>query len=448
MNAAVVEFPRNPVDTGAVEAEVLGVLFRHPQHIALVELEPEDFGNPVHSALFAAMRAVVSQGLAVDIFAVAERLGRDDALAIAGSLYRETVGTPENLGHWAGQVMAGSRTRKFSALLDQARTALAEGKHPADRLRGRLVMRLAEIENARQDHNVGMEACMSAVVDRLEEVSAAAREGRIVGVPTGIAALDAMIGGLCPSDLTVAAGRSGMGKTALAISIAHHAATLGYRVGFVSTEMAHADLGSRLVSIESGIDADRMRRGLLSGDEFKAVADAAGRLRNLPLVVYDRPSCSVPDIALRGRSWALSGGLDLLIVDYIQRLRPESRNESRTREVGEIASGLKNVARTLDVPVLALAQVNRQCEQRQNKRPNLSDLRESGDIEHEADQVVFLYRDRVYNPDADPFAAELIVEKNRHGPPGTADAGFTPATMHWRTASEREIPFQRRYAQR
>jgi replicative DNA helicase len=426
-----------------IEAETLGILLRHPAEIARTALVPSDFSYEDHRLIFQSMRAVVAAGLTVDVFSVGERLGREDGIALVSSLWRDTVGSLANLEHWEKKLCLAARGRALRELAAKAVATLDEGRHDPDKLRGRLIQRLAELDGERRDYAFDARKSMASVLDRIEDIGQTTAQGKLTGIPTGIEQLDAMLGGLQKSDLTVAAGRSSMGKTAWAVSVAYHAASLGYRVGIASTEMSHVDLGMRFVSLHTGISADRIRRGQLSDRDYGAIGKAVSVLEKLPYEVLDKPACTVPDIALQARAWQLTGGLDLLIVDYLQRLRPESRCDSRAREVGEMAVGLKTVARTLNIPVIALAQVNRECEKRPNKRPNLGDLRESGDIEHEADQVLFLYRDSVYNSHANPREAEILIEKNRHGPPGIVIAGYNPDTMHWASRVEESMPRER-----
>jgi replicative DNA helicase len=238
----------------------------------------------------------------------------------------------------------------------------------------------------------------------------------------------------------VVGARPGVGKTALGLSVALNAARKGYRVGFVSTEMSPSQLGQRLISLDSGIPAIAMRDASLSEMQYAALSATAMRIADLPIRIYDRPACKLSDINLQARAWRLTGGLDMLVVDYLQRLVPDEKSDSRTREVGKFASGLKTLARTLNLPVMALSQLNRGLANRADKRPNMADLRDSGEIEQEADSVWMLHRPAVYDDKADEYDAEIIIGKNRHGPCEIIRAGWEGGCMRWE--GRRDYPGQ------
>jgi replicative DNA helicase len=198
--------------------------------------------------------------------------------------------------------------------------------------------------------------------------------------------------------------------------------------------MPAVQLGLRMASALGDIHSTKLRACDLDDNEFARLHDAASRYARLPILIYDKPACTPADVALQARAWQLSGGLDLLFVDYLTRLSPDDRDDSRTREVGRMVQSLKTLAKALDIPVVCFAQLSRVCEQRADKRPVMSDLRDSGEIEQEADVVAFLYRDSVYNEQADPESAEILIEKNRHGPCAQILARFIPETMTWTNA--------------
>lgn len=290
------------------------------------------------------------------------------------------------------------------------------------------------------------------------------RDGHIAGVTTGFVSLDGMLGGLMPSDLLILAGRPAMGKTALATNIAYNAAarfgvrTLedgreiseGAKVLFFSLEMSAEQLASRLMGQLAQITSDRIRRGKLNDHEFQQIAAAAHDMAHVPLFIDDRPALSVASIRQRARRLRRHHDIGLVVIDYLQLLQSPTRRENRVQEMSEITRGLKMVAKELDVPVLALSQLSRQVEQRDDKRPQLSDLRESGSIEQDADVVAFIYRAEYYlrppeQKEGESEAkfeerttaynqrledvknrAELIIAKQRHGPVGTLDLAFTP----------------------
>ena len=288
------------------------------------------------------------------------------------------------------------------------------------------------------------------------------RDGRLVGVSTGLKDLDTKLGGLHPSDLLILAGRPSMGKTALATTIAYNAAsayrqvhddsgnlsfTDGAVIGFFSLEMSAEQLATRLLAEASKINSERLRRGEVNDDEFtNKVMPASNRLQELPLFIDDTPALTISQLRTRARRLKRTHDLGLIVVDYLQLMRPSGsqRFDNRVQEISEITRGLKAVAKEMNVPVLALSQLSRAVEQRDDKRPLLADLRESGSIEQDADVVMFIYREEYYLERKEPRRdtpehadwlekmepihnmAEIIVGKQRHGPTGTVKLMFQP----------------------
>jgi replicative DNA helicase len=427
------------------ELEVLGALLRHPDQIPRVDLEPADFSQTENQAVFAALRACVADGIEVDPLNVASRtgmpeMGAKNGLAYVATLWKETVGSVHALPGRVELIRAASRGRKFRELLDAARVHLDQKPDRADATRARLLLRLTELDTPGREYDHDAAHMMRDVCDLLDEIAQAQAEGHCRGIPTGIPDLDATLGGLYDTDLMVVGGRPGMGKTAFMLKLADAAARAGFPVGLVSAEMPAKQLGLRLAGMTAGIAPDRMRRGLLKPEEYQAITLASAAIAKLPIRIFDRPSVTPSDIAIQARAWMLSGGLRLLIVDYLQRVVPDRKLDSQDQEIGSIAAALKNLARTLGIPVVVLAAVNRQCENRTDKRPTMADLRSSGVIEFEADEVLFLYRDTVYNPSADASSAEVIIDKNRHGPCRTVHVRFDEDLMRFRGVGDVDQP--------
>ena len=292
------------------------------------------------------------------------------------------------------------------------------------------------------------------------------RDGKIAGVPTGLSEIDRMLGGLHKSDLVILAARPSMGKTALATNIAYHAAKVCKRsmgpngqmktdeggvVGFFSLEMSSDQLASRVLADVSGLPSDKMRRGDLTQHDYEQIREAAATMESLPLYIDDMGGISISQLAARARRLQRTVGLDLLIIDYLQLITPAGnrRSDGRVQEVTEITKSLKALAKELHIPILALSQLSRAVESREDKRPQLSDLRESGSIEQDADVVMFIYREAYYLERLEPgqddpkYAdwkasieakynqAEVIISKQRHGPIGKVDVGFTPSRVRF-----------------
>lgn len=305
----------------------------------------------------------------------------------------------------------------------------------------------------------GFQSFLRAVTDAVNMANAAyQRDGGMAGVSTGLSDLDKKLGGLHPSDLLILAGRPSMGKTALATNIAYNiaknykkgtkpdgsiGAVQGGVVGFYSLEMSSEQLASRILSEAAEIESQRIRSGDMTEEEFRRLVEAAKTLESCPLFIDDTAALPISQLAARARRLKRTHGLDVLIIDYLQLVRPATAKDSRVNEVSEITQGLKAIAKELNIPVIALSQLSRQVENREDKRPQLSDLRESGSIEQDADIVMFVYRGEYYKEREKPAdheadkmmtwqaemeelhgKAEVIIGKQRHGPIGTVSLAF------------------------
>ncbi|HVB00992.1 MAG TPA: replicative DNA helicase, partial [Acidimicrobiales bacterium] len=264
---------------------------------------------------------------------------------------------------------------------------------------------------------------LDQTLDRLEQLIDRGEE--ITGVPTGYTDLDRLLAGLQPSNLVVVGARPSMGKTAFALGAAVHAALTGLPVLFFSLEMSHLELAQRVLSAEARVDATRMRNGRLLNTDYTKVTNAISRLSAAPLHIDDNPNVTVMDIRARARRMKSREGLGLVVVDYLQLMSGRNSAENRQVEISEISRGLKILARELNIPVVALSQLSRTLESRADKRPMLADLRESGAIEQDADVVMFIYRDELYNREtAERGSAQIIVSKHRSGPTGSVELAF------------------------
>ena len=305
----------------------------------------------------------------------------------------------------------------------------------------------------------GFQSFLKAVTDAVNVANAAyQREGGMSGVSTGLIDMDKKLGGLHKSDLLILAGRPSMGKTSLATNIAFNIAKTYRRgirpdgsegaveggvVGFYSLEMSAEQLAARILSEASEVPSEQIRRGDMTEGEFRRFVDAAKSLEACPLYIDDTPALPISQLAARARRLKRTHGLDVLIIDYLQLVRPASAKDSRVNEVSEITQGMKAIAKELDIPVIALSQLSRAVENREDKRPQLSDLRESGSIEQDADVVMFVFREEYYKEREKPSdneldkmaawqddmerlhgRAEVIIGKQRHGPIGTVDLSF------------------------
>ena len=277
-------------------------------------------------------------------------------------------------------------------------------------------------------------------LDRIEELHA--RGDEVIGVPTGFTDLDKILGGLNKSDLVIVAARPGMGKTALQLAIGQTAARrFSKRVAIFSLEMSAEQLVQRMIAAETRIDSQRLRRGDLQEHEWPIFYEAIGRISEALLFIDDTPSITPMQLRTKARRLYAEHGLDLIMIDYLQLMQGERSMSNRVQEISDISRGLKGLARELDVPVVAASQLSRAVEQRQDKRPQLSDLRDSGSIEQDADVVMFIYRDEYYNPDASerPNIAEISIAKHRNGPTAVVDLYWYGQLATFRNLQRQEI---------
>jgi replicative DNA helicase len=417
-----------------VEAEeaVLGSLLIDPDAIIRIAtfLGPDDFYVERHSWLYEAIRDLHERREPADLVTLTDELERRGQLSeIGGSAYLTSLinATPTSI-HVEYYARIVERTAVLRRLIDAAGQIARLAYQDTEEV-DEVVDRAEEIifgvsarrveRDLRHIRNV-----LDKYYDRIEYLYQ--HRGEMIGIPTGLADLDKLLGGFQRSDMIVLAGRPGMGKTSMALSVALQAARrLQRRVAIFSLEMSDEQVVQRLISAETGIDSQRLRLGDIKEDEWPTFIQATNLLSGTSIFIDDTPSISALELRSKARRLHAEHGLDLLIVDYLQLMRGDSRSENRQQEISFISRSIKALARELNIPILALSQLSRQVESRHDKRPMLSDLRESGSIEQDADVVLFIYRDELYNPDTEfPNIAELIVSKHRSGPTGVFSVYF------------------------
>lgn len=411
---------------------VLGILLVDPDAWLDVstEVEVEDFGTVRQQWIFEAIRDLHGRGEGVDQVSVFEEL-KDHQRAGKGKVERHELTRLANLDLPGWHTADNARRLRRIAVTRRLMQECSGTFQEAHRANGNLgevldnhqarVMELA-LKRAGQ-RGASARDLAKRYLDRVEHIQ---QNGLDPGLSTGLYDLDELLGGLQRTDLVILAGRPGMGKTALALSIALHAShKLQKRVAFFSLEMSDEQLAQRLLANLSGIDGQRLRVGDIRDEEWPLFMQATEQLAACPLHVDDTAGLSVMELRNQARRQAVVHGLDLLVVDYLQLMRGDGVSENRQQEISYISRNLKALAKELNVPLLALSQLSRAVENRSDKRPWLSDLRESGSIEQDSDVVVFLYRDDYYNPDSEfPNIVEIIVSKQRSGPTGILSAYF------------------------
>lgn len=449
------------------EQQLLGAILTNNDiydRIAAI-VSSQHFYEPVHARIFEIAASRIAKNNLASPVTLKAFLEDDEGL--------KELGGPAYLVRLAGAAISGFAARDYAQMIyDLAiRRKLIDlgqeisGKaatvdiasEPAEQI-VEAEQKLYELAEQGQTES-GFQSFLSAVTDAVNSANAAyQRDGGLSGLSTGLIDMDKKLGGLHRSDLLILAGRPSMGKTALATNIAYNIAKTyqkgirrdgtegavnGGVVGFYSLEMSSEQLAARILSEASEVPSEQIRRGDMSEEEFRRFVEAAKELESCPLFIDDTPALPISQLAARARRLKRTHGLDALFVDYLQLVRPASAKDSRVNEVSEITQGLKAIAKELDIPVVALSQLSRQVENREDKRPQLSDLRESGSIEQDADVVMFVYREEYYKEREKPGdhelekmaawqtemdhlhgKAEVVIGKQRHGPIGHVELSF------------------------
>lgn len=432
----------------SIEAEkaVIGSMLmdREAVVIATDTLSKDDFYTAQYGLLFEAMAQLEKEGKPADLVQVQEKLRQNQAPPEIGEMefirdVLATVPTSANIKHYAGIVKEKSTLRKLIRKVQTIEESCYSGKDDVNTI---LFNAEKDVTSVTQSGGGGEFQPIGEVVkEALDRMSAAAKSGgKITGIPTGFTDLDYKMAGLQNSDFILVAARPSMGKTAFVLNIAQNVSVKHeYYTAIFSLEMSKLQLVNRIISMESSVDSKHIRTGDLSPAEWGNVAEGASRVGNSRLIIDDTPGISIGDLRSKCRKLKSEGRLDLIMIDYIQLMTGGGRSESRQQEVSEISRALKGIARELNVPVIALSQLSRAVESRPDKRPMLSDLRESGAIEQDADVAMFIYRDDYYNRDSDRKGiAEIIIAKQRNGPVGTVELAWIPDLTKFRSIDLRD----------
>ncbi len=435
---------RTPPNDQEAELAVLSscLLDREALNHACENLSADDFYRPDYKAVFQAMGDLFLRNLPLDIITLRSKLeemnvfeqigGRDAILAVAGY-----TSTSANIRQYCRIVSEKAVMRR---LIDASRVITLASFDPSKG--SDEVIELAEktIFNIAQNRNTqaftGMRELMHGTLERIEELSNSG--GKLTGIETGFTDFDSMTSGLQPSDLILVAARPSMGKTALAINMAQYAAvTNKVTTAIFSLEMSAEQLALRMLATEARIESQKLRVGALEPDDWEKLADAIGPLSEAPIYIDDTPGISVTELRAKCRKLKLEKGLGLVVIDYLQLMTGATRTENRQQEISEISRMLKSIAREIQAPVIALSQLSRKNESRSDHRPMLSDLRDSGAIEQDADIVMFIHREEYYKPDTEKKnVAELIVAKHRNGATDTIELAWLKEYTLFRNAEK------------
>ncbi len=457
---------RLPPHSKEAEASVLGgiMLRNEALHEAGEFLTPEDFYLPAHSVIFQAMLELDQRGVPIDPLSVEQQLKSDGNLELVGGLDDLTelssrVPTSENIHHYIQIVQDKSKLRKMIRVASEVVSEAFAEPADVDEFFDEAEKKFFDVSQSKVDTSfVHIRPIIDEIVRRIQTFSENPQMGEITGVPTGFEGLDRITGGLQPGALNILAARPALGKTSLALNMASYAAMEhGMPVLILSLEMTATELVERIICSEARVNNRDLRKHRIDRDEWVKVTDAMSEFFNAPIYINDTANMNIMTVRNKCRRFRANreifkekDQLGLIVVDYLQLMRAPSgrRMEAREREIAEISRGLKAVAKEVGLPVLAVSQLNRELEKREDKRPRMSDLRESGAIEQDADLIMFLHRESAYktkkHADDDSMeednSAELIVAKHRHGSTGTVELVFLGQYTRFENVTNQEPP--------
>lgn len=426
------------------ERAVIGALLLNDENLARISeiLIPDDFYNNANKAIFTGVISLLNQRKRIDLLTLQDELIKQGVLdAIGGVEY--LVSLQDDISA-LGLIEQHAQLIKEKSILRQlisSASSIIQNCYKQDESSLELVLDNAEktifeISKKRSAQSfVQIDIWLKKTFQNLSNLKSHSKG--ITGIPTGYKRLDEMTSGLQNGDLIVLAARPSMGKTALALCLAHHAADQDFCVGVFSLEMSAEQLTLRLLAAQSGVSSQNLRNANMSSHEWVEVTNVAARLATRKVFIEDTAMLTIMDLRAKARKLKAEHNVQLLVVDYLQLLYSHKKHENRHQEVSEISRSLKALAKELDIPIIALSQLSRAVDSRMDKRPMLSDLRESGAIEQDADLILFLYRESVYNPETEnPAAAELIIGKQRNGPTGTIYLNFIRELTKFESSDE------------
>ncbi len=430
------------------ERSVLGALLLHSDAVADVTfLKAEDFYLPRHQLIFESIIETFNRKNATDPIAVGEqlqRMGRFDEVGGHPQLLdlMESVVTAAGVLHHAEIVREKAISRRLlETCLDVARRAY-QNEEEAKTLLDEAERQIFEISRMdKSGEAISISDVLQSTFERIDRLRE--REGRLTGLGTDYYDFDDMTGGLQPGELIIVAARPSMGKTSFALNLTERVANHRAAVAFFSLEMSNQQVIQNMLCCRSQIDGQAMRKGRITDQQYRRLQEEAARLYEVPIYVDDTPGLSITQLRAKCRRLKQKHGIDMVVVDYLQLMSAGGRVESRQQEISTISRGLKGIARELSVPVIALSQLNRDVENRDDHRPRMSDLRESGAIEQDADVIILLHRDEYFKPtEQNAGLAQIIIAKQRNGPTGEVVLRFFREYMRFENFTRRAEPMQ------
>ena len=402
----------------SIEHSVLRCLLVEPSLLGSCKLQSKDFTTETHRRVFSAICDLDLSSKPIDVITVAERIEQIHGyvdMKFMGDLL-EAVGAPSCYESYQESILKSSRARQAREIAEKL---IVDIDHKLDRdYVSEAIRDLMALDDSEKKYQYTIKEALS---NALEHVQAALDAEGMVGIPTGIKRIDEATGGFQDTDLNVIAARPAMGKTALALNMALNT---GAKVGFISAEQGNVQAALRMIAIQGSIDSQQLRTANLDETGFAMVSGAVQALQDREIFINDKPRISITDLVRQARDWKHNNGIQILFVDYLQKIQGSNTAFQRTEQVTEVTQSLKALARELNIPVVALAQVRR-IDERTDKRPKLGDMADASEIEKEADVIMTLYRDEVYDEDSrDKGIAEIDVVKNRHGQTGVVRCAF------------------------
>ncbi|PIS07985.1 replicative DNA helicase [Candidatus Berkelbacteria bacterium CG10_big_fil_rev_8_21_14_0_10_43_13] len=442
---------RMPPQNIEAERSILGSILVDKDAIIKIAdiLDSDDFYDSRNGLIYKAMIDLFEKRMPIDIVTLSEILESTDLMKSVGSagyLAEIVNGTPSsaNIVFYAAIVRDKSILRRLvSAGANITELGYEEDQNISDVLDKAEQSLFSIAESSQKNKFIAIKDVLTDAFERIDQIHKDKDNGALRGISSGYKDLDNLTAGFQKSDLIILAARPSMGKTSVALNIAEHVAIEDkIPVAVFSLEMSKDQIVDRLLSSQAGVDSWKLRTGNLSDDDFPKIGYAMGVLSEAPIYIDDSPSGNIMDIRTKARRLQMEQNLGLVIIDYLQLMSGTSRNSegNRVQEISEISRGLKGLARELNVPIIALSQLSRAVEHRDDKRPQLSDLRESGSIEQDADVVMFLYRDEYYHPETERKGiTEVLIRKHRNGPIGNIELFFNPAQMRFGNIDRRRI---------
>lgn len=406
------------------EESIIAVLLTNKEAVTKLYLDPVWFVH--YRKVIVTIKEIASKGCDVDLAQIYQHTNDPGLTQELLKIKDGSFSTLTNAQHYVASLRDMHKAEQMGNALLTAKAEIDNGEDLQTIVSGLMqsVLSAVTVDHNRYAHTLN--EALGGFLDHLEQVFEARDSGGL-GLKTGIKGVDKVLGGMHPTDMVIVGARPGVGKTAFALSVLSNLAKQGKRVGFVSSEMSAQQVMLRMTAAQTGISGHRLREADLSEADWPKLTAAVNAMKPLNIRIFDKPSITISDVALQCKAWAIDGGVDFVCIDYLTRIKPNRSKGNNHLDVAEIAVGCKNIARSLNVPVMVLAQLNRSSANA-NRRPVMSDLRESGRIEEEADQILLLYRDDE-NANA---PAEVIVDKNRHGESKVlVPCVYEKETMRW-----------------